>query len=333
MDSGPVSRFTAIHAVSRATGPVRLNTPIATRPLLVGVTGGTGFVGRELITRLVGAGHSVRVPTRNAVHADQLLPLSSVEIAVGNVNDFDFLRRCLDGCDLVINLVGILNERGRNGAGFRRAHVQFTAGLLRAMQQAHIRRLLQMSALNADAEHGRSHYLRTKGQAEQLVRDANALQWTIFRPSVIFGAEDSLTVRFAALLRLSAGLLPLARAGARFAPIYVGDVAEAFMRALEGGATIGSTYELCGPEVLTLAQIVRLTAQAAQLPCHVVPLSDAIAWLQGAVMDFLPGKPFSLDNYRSLMTDSVCHDNGCQRLGLQPASFRAWTPLWLHPVP
>ena len=331
MDSGPVSRFTAIHAVPRATGPVRLNTPIATRPLLVGVTGGTGFVGRELITRLVGAGHSVRVPTRNAVHADQLLPLSSVEIAVGNVYDFDFLRRCLDGCDLVINLVGILNERGRNGAGFRRAHVQFTAGLLRAMQQAHIRRLLQMSALNADAEHGRSHYLRTKGQAEQLVRDANALQWTIFRPSVIFGAEDSLTVRFAALLRLSAGLLPLARAGARFAPIYVGDVAEAFMRALEGGATIGSTYELCGPEVLTLAQIVRLTAQAAQLPCHVVPLPDAIAWLQGAVMDFLPGKPFSLDNYRSLMTDSVCHDNGCQRLGLQPASFRAWTPLWLHP--
>ncbi len=99
--------------------------------MLIGVTGGTGFVGRELITRLAGAGHSVRVPTRNAVHADQLLPLSSVEIAVGNVYDSDFLRRCFDGCDLVINLVGILNERGRSGAGFRRAHVQFTEGLLR----------------------------------------------------------------------------------------------------------------------------------------------------------------------------------------------------------
>ena len=331
MDSGPVSRFTALHAVQRAIGPGRLKTPIARGPLLIGVTGGTGFVGRELITRLVGAGHGVRVPTRDAVHADQLLPLSSVEIAVGNVYDSDFLRRSLEGCDVVINLVGILNERGRSGAGFRRAHVQFTAGLLRAMHEAHIHRLLHMSALNADAGRGRSHYLRSKGQAEQLVRDASALQWTIFRPSVIFGAADSLTVRFAALLRLSAGMLPLARAGARFAPIYVGDVAEGFMCALSGGESVGATYELCGPEVLTLAQIVRLTAQAAQLPCHVLPLPDAIARLQGALMDFLPGKPFSLDNYRSLLSDSVCHDNGCARLGLHPASFRAWTPLWLRP--
>ena len=299
--------------------------------MLIGVTGGTGFVGRELITRLVGAGHSVRVPTRNAVHADQLLPLSSVEIAVGNVYHPDFLRRTFDGCDLVINLVGILNERGRDGAGFRRAHVEFTAGLLRAMNQAHIRRLLHMSALNADAAHGRSHYLRSKGQAEQLLRDAPALQWTVFRPSVIFGAEDSLTNRFASLLRLSAGFLPLARAGARFAPIYVGDVAQAFVRALDDDASIGATYELCGPEVLTLAQMVKLTAQAAKLPCHLLPLPDAIAWLQGALMDFIPGKPFSLDNYRSLLSDSLCQDNGCQRLGLQPASFRAWTPLWLYP--
>jgi uncharacterized protein YbjT (DUF2867 family) len=315
--------------------------PIARGPLQIGVTGGTGFVGRELITRLARAGHAVRVLTRNAVHADQLLPLSSVEIAVGNVYNTDFLRRSLDGCDLVINLVGILNESGRSGAGFRRAHVQFTAGLVQAMQQAHIPRLLHMSALNADPERGRSHYLISKGQGELLVRNARGLQWTIFRPSVIFGAEDSLTVRFASLLRLSAGLLPLARPGARFAPIYVGDVADGFMRALDGGASVASTYELCGPEVLTLAEIVRLTAQAAHLPCHLLPLPDAFAWLQGALMDFLPGKPFSLDNYRSLLTDSLCHDNGCQRLGLQPASFRAWTPLWLgpksisspHPVP
>jgi uncharacterized protein YbjT (DUF2867 family) len=94
--------------------------------------------------------------------------------------------------------------------------------------------------------HGRSHYLRTKGQAEQLVRDASALQWTIFRPSVIFGAEDSLTVRFAALLRLSAGLLPLARAGARFAPIYVGDVAQGFVRALPVAQASGQPTSCAG---------------------------------------------------------------------------------------
>jgi uncharacterized protein YbjT (DUF2867 family) len=190
-----------------------------------------------------------------------------------------------------------------------------------------------MSALNADAEHGRSHYLRTKGHAEQLVRVASGLEWTVFRPSVIFGPGDSLTRRFASLLRLSAGVLPLARPEARFAPVYVGDVAEAFVRAVGNAETVGATYELCGPEVLTLAQIVRLTAAAAQLPCHLLPLPDALGRLQALLMDFLPGKPFSSDNYRSLLTDSLCQDSGCERLGLKPASFRAWTPLWLQPRP
>jgi uncharacterized protein YbjT (DUF2867 family) len=321
--------------VQRATGTgaMALKRPIATRTLLVGMTGGTGFVGRELIARLVRAGHGVRLATRDATHADDLLPVASVELAVGNVYDTEFLRRRFEGCDLVINLVGILNERGRNGAGFRRAHVEFTAGLLRAMQAARIPRLLHMSALNADAERGRSHYLRTKGQAEQLVREASGIEWTIFRPSVIFGPGDSLSRRFANLLRLTHGLIPLARAGARFAPIYVGDVASAFMRALEGGATIGATYELCGPDVLTLAQIVRLSAEAAQLPCHLLPLPDALARVQAVLMEFLPGKPFSTDNYRSLLTDSVCRDNGCERLGVKTASFKAWAPLWLQPLP
>ena len=313
------------------SAPSALSLAFARGPMTIGVTGGTGFVGRELITRLTGDGHSVRVATRSASRTDALLPLSSVEIAVGNVYDSDFLRRVFDGCDLVINLVGILNERGFGGAGFRRAHVEFTDRLLHAMRQSHIRRLLHMSALNADAEQGRSHYLRTKGAAELLVRAESSLQWTIFRPSVIFGADDSLTTRFAALLRLSAGWLPLARAGARFAPIYVGDVAQAFVRALSDGAALGSTYELCGPQPMTLAQIVRQTAEGARLPCHVLALPDAIAWLQGAVMGLVPGKPFSLDNYRSLLIDSVCSDNGCARLGIHPGSFKAWTPLWLQP--
>jgi uncharacterized protein YbjT (DUF2867 family) len=311
--------------------PAVLTRSIARGPLLIAVTGGTGFVGRELVTRLAAAGHAVRVATRDAGRADELLPLSSVEIAVGNVYSPAFLRRCFDGCDAVINLVGILNERGHGGAGFRRAHVEFISEVLRAMHEARVHRLLHMSALNADAERGRSYYLRTKGQAEQLVRAASGLHWTIFRPSVIFGPADSLTLRFAELLRLSAGFLPLARAGARFAPIYVGDVAQAFLGALTDNASIGSTYELCGPEVMSLGELVRLTARAAQLPCHVLPLPDAIAWLQSAILGLLPGKPFSLDNYRSLLTDAVCREDGCERLGIKPGSFRAWVPLWLHP--
>ncbi len=300
------------------------------RTLQIAVTGGTGFVGTELITRLVAAGHAVRVPTRSAAHADQLLPLSSVEIVPGNVYEPTFLRRCFEDCDVVINLVGILNERGHGGAGFRRAHVEFTALVLKAMHDARVPRLLHMSALNAD-ERGRSHYLRTKGQAERLVREASGIEWTLFRPSVIFGAGDSLTQRFASLLRLSAGIMPLARASARFAPVYVGDVAAAFICALWGGVTSAQTYELCGPEVLSLAELVRLTAQIAQLPCHIMPLPDAIGWLQAALLGLLPGKPFSLDNYRSLQGDSLCAQSGCPHLGLQPASLRAWAPLWLAP--
>jgi uncharacterized protein YbjT (DUF2867 family) len=182
--------------------------------------------------------------------------------------------------------------------------------------QTRVPRLLHMSALNADAERGASHYLRTKGEAEQLLRAAGAaLDWTIFQPSVIFGPGDSLTNRFAALLRLSAGVLPLARAGTRFAPIYVGDVTAAFAQALPGGATSHQSYQLCGPEVLTLEQIVRVTAQAAHLPCHILRLPDGLARVQAALMQLLPGKPFSTDNYRSLLTDSVCQRDGCRQLG------------------
>jgi NADH dehydrogenase len=312
-----------------------MSAPIALieRPRTICIAGGTGFVGQQIIFSLTRAGHTIRVLTRASSHGNDLKPLPSVEIAVGDVYNPDFLRRSVDGCDDVINLVGILNERGFGGAGFRRAHVEFTAALLRAMAQARVPRLLHMSALNADAERGASHYLRTKGEAEKLIRAAPpALDWTIFRPSVIFGPRDSLTNRFAALLRRTGGVLPLARAAARFAPVYVGDVAAAFTRALRGGATSRQSYELCGPEVLTLEQIVRISAQAAHLPCHIVRLPDALARLQGAVLQLLPGKPFSTDNYRSLLTDSVCRQDGAGQLGLATESLRALAPLWLAPT-
>jgi NADH dehydrogenase len=154
---------------------------------------------------------------------------------------------------------------------------------------------------------------------------------TIFRPSVIFGAGDSLTNRFAGLLRLSAGILPLARAQARFAPISVLDVAEAFVRVLTRPASAGATYELCGPAVLTLAEIVRLTARVANLPCHIIPLADALARIQGMVLGLLPGKPFSLDNFRSLTLDSVCREDGCAALGITPRPLMAELPLYLAP--
>jgi uncharacterized protein YbjT (DUF2867 family) len=197
-----------------------------------------------------------------------------------------------------------------------------------------VRQVLHMSALGA-GERAPSQYLRTKaaGEAQLRAPPPSSAQTqpavTIFRPSVIFGAGDSLTNRFAGLLRLTAGFLPLARARARFAPIHVLDVAEAFRRALGARASHGQTYELCGPDVLTLGEIVRLTAGVARLPCHIVPLPDAVARLQGLVMGLLPGTPFSLDNFRSLTVDCLCREDGCARLGIKPQHLQAVLPTYL----
>lgn len=301
-----------------------------TSPVNICVLGGTGFVGTELVTRLVREGHWVRVPTRSPGRGQHLKVLSTVELITANVHDPRTLAQLLAGMDAVINLVGILNESGR--ATFQSVHADLAAKIIAAARGAKIRRLLQMSALGADRERGPSRYLRSKGEAEAHIRAAGAhLDFTLFRPSVIFGPGDSLTNRFASLLRLSAGFLPLARSQARFAPVYVGDVADAFVRALDGAKSVGATYELCGPEVLTLEQLVRLTAAVGQLPCRILKLPDALGRLQAALLGLLPGKPFSLDNFRSLGSDSLCAQDGLAQLGIRPQHLMSVLPFYLGP--
>jgi uncharacterized protein YbjT (DUF2867 family) len=298
------------------------------RPLNICVLGGTGFVGTELVTRLVRDGHNVRVPTRRLVNGNHLRVLPTLELVVANIHNSSTLGQILSGMDVVINLVGILNERGR--ATFRSVHADLATKVIEAMRAQRVPRLLHMSSLAAGAQ-APSQYLRSKGDAEAQVRVAAAtVGSTIFRPSVIFGPRDSLTNRFAHLLKMSHGVLPLARPQARFAPIYVCDVVEAFVRALRDRSTIGKSLELCGPDVMTLAQIVRLTAASAGLPCHIIPLPNFVAALQGVVMGLLPGKPFSTDNYKSLTIDSVCKQNGCATLGLQPARMETVVPGYLN---
>lgn len=291
--------------------------------------GGTGFVGTELVTRLVRAGHWVRVPTRSVAHGQHLRVLSTVELVTANVHDPRALGQLLSGMDAVINLIGIANESGR--ATFQSVHTDLAAKLTAAARLTRTRRLLQMSAVGADREHGPSRYLRSKGEAEGHIRAGPQLDFTIFRPSVIFGPRDSLTNRFAALLRLAGGFLPLVRSQARFAPVHVGDVADAFVRALDDRATFGETYELCGPQILTLEQIVRMTAAVAQLPCHILRLPDAIGLPQAALFGLLPGKPLSLDNFRSLTVDSLCTQDGLARLGIAPRHMMGVLPFYLGP--
>jgi NADH dehydrogenase len=294
--------------------------------------GGTGFVGRELATRLALDGHWVIIPTRSSdEHAhEQLQVLDTVRVVPADVHDPRTLARLFSRVDVVINLIGILNEHGR--ATFKLVHVDLAEKVIAAARTSGVRRLLHMSSLGADANKGPSRYLRSKGEAETRVRNAPGMRWTIFRPSVIFGPSDSLTNRFARLLRLGGGFMPLARGGTRFAPICVYDVVTAYRRALTDKATINQTYELCGPEVVALAELVRLTAKVAGIPCHILHLPDFVGWMQGLVMGLLPGKPFSLDNYRSLTVDSVCTESGCARLGIQPQPMLAVLPNYLKPT-
>jgi NADH dehydrogenase len=268
------------------------------------------------------------VPTRGAGRGDRLRVLDRVELRVANVHEPRTLNDLLSGMDVVINLIGILNEHW--GASFRKVHSELAAKVVDAADARRVPRLLHMSSVGASLQ-GPSRYLESKARAEGFVREApERVHTTIFRPSVIFGAGDSLTNRFAGLLRLSWGVLPLARPQARFAPIHVLDVVEAFVRALARSDTFGETYELCGPQVVTLEQLVQLTAQVAGLPARIVPLPDAVARLQGAVMNFVPGKPFSSDNYRSLTVDAVCRENGCARLGITPRDMLTELPKYLR---
>lgn len=290
--------------------------------------GGTGFVGTHLAARLSREGRQVTVLTRHDQRRHDLWVLPEVRVVVTDVYDEDKLAHEMDGHDAVINLVGILNEKGRDGSGFQKAHVRLTETVIKACRRAGVKRLLQISAIGAGV--GRSHYLRTRGEAENIVNAAGRkdLRTTIFRPSVIFGPEDSFFLRFAGLLRLLP-LLPLACPGARFKPVFVGNVAEAYLRALDSRDSFGRTYELCGPGVYTLRELVVYAREQKGVRCIVWGLPDWLSRLQGRIMDFVPGKPFSTDNYLSMQTDSVCREDGLAQLGIQPLSVEAIVPGYL----
>jgi len=291
------------------------------------ILGGSGFVGGHLARRLSRDGHEQVVVTRHAPLARRLRIIPGLSIRQFDPYDVDRLALELDDFDVLINLVGILNERGRDGSGFQRAHVDLVQGAIEACGKAGVKRFIHMSALQAG--NGESFYLKTRGQAEQLVRESG-LDWTMFRPSTIFGPDDSFLNRFASLLTFSP-MLPLARPDARFAPVFVDDVVEAFARAVADRDTIGEVYELCGAETLGLKEIVDWVAQQRGQRRCVIGLPDALGRLQGKVFDFVPGKPFSSDNFKSLQIDSVCSEDGFARLGIEPWAMREKAAEWLNP--
>ncbi|MEJ2450450.1 MAG: complex I NDUFA9 subunit family protein [Gammaproteobacteria bacterium] len=294
------------------------------------ILGGTGFVGMAIVARLVKQGCHVRVLTRRRERHKALLVLPGVELIEADIQHTPVLEHYFRDRDAVINLVGILNEKRDNGQGFRHVHVDLAEKVVHACQHTGVRRLLHMGALHADAKQGTSYYLRSKGEALQLVHAARDLDVTSFCPSVIFGPGDSFFNRFASLLRLMPGIMPLACANARFAPVYVGDVAEAFVRSLNNPDCYGQRYNLCGPRVYSLKQLVSYTATQAGLHLWVIGLGPGLSKLMANIFQHTPGfKPITRDNYRSLQVDSVCPEGFPEIFGITPQSIEEIVPTYL----
>lgn len=275
--------------------------------LTICVLGGTGFVGSHLCAELVKRGHHVKVLTRQREPHRHLLVLPSLDLIQANTHDDNTLKQHFEGCDAVINLVGILNEKGRDGSGFHTAHVELSRKVITMCSTCKVPRLLHMSALNASPDE-KSLYLRTKGEAENYVHTfaVNKIAVTSFRPSVIFGAEDSFINRFASLLKLTPIAFPLACAKTKFAPVYVGDVVQVIADSLTDSQTFDQRINLCGPAQYSLKELVRYVANTSGLKRIIFGLPNWASKLQAGILEFVPGKPFSMDNYRSLQKDSVC---------------------------
>ncbi len=290
------------------------------------IVGGSGFVGRHVVTALVDAGYRVVVPTRRRAAARELFLLPTVEIVEADVRDAAVLAGLATGAAAVINLVGILNES--SAQSFADIHVGITRSVIGACKAAGVARLLQMSALNADPA-GPSRYLASKGEAEAAIV-SSGLDWTIFQPSVIFGREDDFLNRFATFLRFFP-LLPLPGADVKFQPVYVGDVAHCFAGALIDDATIGKKYRLCGPTVYTLRELVRYVGEVTGNVRPIVGLGPMLSRVQACALEMLPGTPMSRDNLLSMRRDSVCDCPFPAEFGIAPAAIEALAPAWLAP--
>lgn len=296
------------------------------KPHTIVVAGGSGFVGREIVARLVDDGHRVIVPTRRREAARELILLPTVDVVECDITDAATLARMLRGADTMINLVGILNETAHNT--FARLHVAFARDAVAACRSAGVARFLQMSALNAAAD-APSKYLRSKGEAEAIVA-GSTLAWTIFRPNVIFGRDDTLLNRFAALGRWLP-VIALGGAAAEFQPVWVEDVADCFVQAVADDATITQRYELCGPMRYTLRNLVKWTLATADTPRPVIGLPDALARLAASVLERLPGKLLTRDNLDSMRVPGVCRAAFPAVFGIEPSALETLAPAWLSP--
>jgi NADH dehydrogenase len=290
------------------------------------VLGASGFVGRSVCAQLAARGLALRALTRDRLKARPLQVTPSIEIVAGTPHDDGDLGRALDGIDAVVNLVGILHQSRREP--FEKVHVDLPRRLARACRAAGVRRLVHMSALHAGRD-GPSQYLRTRGRGEDALREEGAgLAVTVLKPSVIFGQDDSFLNLFAGLVKVFP-VVPLAGARTRFQPVWVEDVARAVAACLDDPRTFGKSYDLCGPGIHTLADIVRFVAGLQGRKRLVVALPAWAALAQAFVLEHLPGPVMTRDNLASMRVDSVCDCPFPEVFGFAPAAMEAVVPEYM----
>jgi NADH dehydrogenase len=270
---------------------------------IVTVFGGSGFVGGHVVRALVRRGYRVRIAVRRPELANYLQPLGHVGQIVAvqaNVRAPWSVERAVEGADAVVNLVGILANRGRQT--FEAVQAGGPRTIAAACRAAGIANLVHVSAIGADPESD-SEYARSKARGEEAIRTAlpGAI---VFRPSIQFGPEDHFFNRFAGMARISP-FLPLVGAGTRFQPVFVGDVAEAVARAIAGEAARGTIYELGGPEVKTFRELMEIMLREIDRRRILLPIPFPIARLMGGVLQLLPGKLLTVDQVRQLKRDNV----------------------------
>jgi NADH dehydrogenase len=293
--------------------------------------GGSGFIGTYIANRLSQRGIEVTIPTRRRERTKALIIQPNVEMPEANIHCEKTLVELMQGQDAVINLVGVLHSSDVQlpySADFAKAHVELPKKIIAACKASGVRRLVHMSALKADPK-GPSEYLCSKGDGEAVVMAAkNDLDITVFRPSVIFGLGDSFLSMFAKMLK-KLPVFPLGFGHARFQPVWAADVADAFVASLEDTTTFGQAYDLVGPKVYTLRELVDYTAELTNSNARIIALSEGWAYLQAGLMWLAPQPMLSPDNLRSMQIDSV-GEGGCNPpANWQPTALESIAPTYV----
>jgi NADH dehydrogenase len=298
--------------------------------LTIVVFGGGGFIGRHLVRRLAKTGATIRVPSRHVSRLGFLRTAGVVgQIVPEMMSTFDNaeLAGAIDGADQVVNLIGILTENRKGG--FDRIHAELPARIAAVASAAGATRLVQVSAIGASADSA-SSYARSKAAGEAAVRERFPAA-TIIRPSIVFGPEDQFFNRFAAMAGMSPALPLIGGGTTRFQPVYVGDVADAIMAALNRPEAAGAVYELGGPTVYTFKELMELLLKEIGLKRLLVPIPWGIAQMQAGIAENVPGKPLTRDQVELLRHDNVVSGTlpGLTELGIQPTAAELILPTFL----